>query len=49
MSVTSFIVFGAGAGFHSTLPDSIASMIIFSSQTICHAISLAVRDLGSGG
>ena len=25
-----------------------ASTIIFSSHTICHAISLAVRDFGSG-
>ena len=42
------MVAGSGGGFHSALPVSSASMIIFSSQTICHAISLAVRDFGSG-
>ena len=36
-------------GPHSAFPVSSASMIIFSSQTICQAISLAVRDFGSGG
>src|SRR5262249_25038458 len=45
---TSFIVAGVGVGAHSALPLSSASMIIFSSHTICHAISRAVRDLGSG-
>ena len=44
----SLIVGGIGGGAHSTFPVSSASMIIFSSQTICQAISCAVRDLGSG-
>src|SRR5262245_46845844 len=44
----SFIVAGAATGTHSILPRSSASMSIFSSQTICQAISFAVRDLGSG-
>src|SRR6185437_15313286 len=35
-------------GFHTVFPVSSASMIIFSSQTICQAICCAVRDLGSG-
>ena len=35
-------------GFHSAFPVSSASMIIFSSQTICQAISFAVLDFGSG-
>ena len=47
-SSTSFIVAGIGGGAHSALPLSSASMIIFSSQTICQAISRAVRDFGSG-
>src|SRR5687767_6452601 len=47
-AATSFIVAGIGGGAHSALPFSSASMIIFSSQTICQAISCAVRDLGSG-
>ena len=38
----------AGGGFHSIVPLSSASMIMRSSQTICHAISAAVRDFGSG-
>ena len=38
-SSTSFIVAGIGGGAHSALPLSSASMIILSSQTICHAIS----------
>ena len=37
-----------GGGAHSTFPVSSASMIICSSQTICQAISCAVRDFGSG-
>src|SRR5215210_1433220 len=45
---TSFIVAGIGGGAHSAFPFSRASMIIFSSQTICQAISCAVRDFGSG-
>jgi hypothetical protein len=44
----SFIVAGVAPGAHSTLPVSSASMIIFSSQTICQAISFAGRDFGSG-
>ena len=39
---------GHGGGAHSALPFSSASMSIFSSQTICQAISCAVRDFGSG-
>ena len=38
----------AGGGAHAAVPVSSASMIIFSSATICHAISFAVRDFGSG-
>ena len=43
-----FIVSGVASGAHWTLPVSSATINIFSEHVICQAISLAVRDFGSG-
>lgn len=47
-ATTAAIDAGIAGGAQATCPLSSASMIIRSSQMICHAIYCAVRDFGSG-